>query len=111
MKTNLTKLNLNSGFTYGVFLGSIDTYTGTDFCPEIVDFYRGIDGLYYSHGHEGIKQSNVSDRFVSRLMNCGFPAKKRGKHSRSSNKENRRRNQLITDLKLLESLAEEDFTF
>lgn len=89
MKTNLVKLELAIGETmYGKFLGSIDTeyFTGTDMRPEIVDFFLGIDGLYYAHDHKGINVTNVSDRFVSCLRNTGFPLKKRGRHCNSNNK-------------------------
>ena len=70
MKTNLTKLISGTEFTYGIFIGVAESeiFTGTDFYPNFMDFYFGIDGLYYVHDYEGLRKINMTQEIFDTIM-------------------------------------------
>ena len=75
--------------------------------PDIVDFYLGIDGLYYVWDHKGIRETILSERFLSDLENQGLKWKKRGHRCNSNNKQRERERKLRKEMEFFDAVGVE----
>ena len=105
MKTNITKLELGNQVMYAKLIGIFEgVYSnGTDELRDYVDYYLGIDGKYYRlSSYEGISIVTLSKQFLEELHDDRTwmlrSSKKRGRHSRSNNKNRYRDVELRKEL-------------